>query len=84
MGDAARLGALAVSAETIRLRDQWGNEHRATVQDEGRVRIGDSELVIATNGDGSVRIEGGRNTRAWSVVAADLRWVFINGDVFTF
>jgi len=82
--DAARLGTLAVAGETILLRDQWGNEHRATVQDRGHVRIGDSELVISTNGDGSIRIEGRRNTRAWSVAVADVRWVFINGDVFTF
>ena len=77
MDDVARLGTVAVADETIILRDQLGNEHRATIQPDGRVRVGDVELKAARDGEGGVRVEGARNTFAWSVMAGDLRWVFV-------
>lgn len=84
MDDVARLGTVVVADETIVLRDHLGNEHRATIQPDGRVRVGDVELTTAGLGDGGIRIEGSRNTMAWSIVSGDLRWVFIKGEVFTF
>jgi acetyl-CoA/propionyl-CoA carboxylase biotin carboxyl carrier protein len=82
--DVARLGTVAVADETIILRDQLGNKHRATIQPDGRVRVGDVELKAVSDGEGGVRVEGARNTFAWSVVAGDVRWVFVSGEVFTF
>ena len=71
-------------ADSIVLRDQWGNEHRASIEPNGSVRIGDIALKIEDVSDGSIRIEGVRNTVAWVAMSADVRWVFIKGEVFTF
>jgi 3-methylcrotonyl-CoA carboxylase alpha subunit len=68
----------------IVLRDQWGNEHRATVDSNGEVRIGDCTFLIHNDADGSVRLQGARNTQAWAVTANDRRWVFINGEIYMF
>jgi len=70
-------------ADTIVLRDQQGQEHRATVDPQGVVHVGDVDVKIETAPDGSVRI-GAEGTRAWTAASSDLRWVFVNGEVYTF
>ena len=71
-------------ADTIVVRDQQGREHQATVDPQGMVRVGDAEVKVEALPDGSVRIRGAGDTRAWTAVSSDLRWVFVNGEVYTF
>jgi biotin carboxyl carrier protein len=70
--------------ETILLRDQWGGEYQASVQADGRVRVGDTDVTVDAHPDGSVRIHAGHGTPAWATISSDRRWVFLNGEVFTF
>jgi 3-methylcrotonyl-CoA carboxylase alpha subunit len=73
-----------VAGDTIVLRDQWGAEHRAIVEANGEVRIGDAVVRIHVASDGSVRVAGTSHTQAWAITSQDRRWVFIDGEIYTF
>jgi acetyl/propionyl-CoA carboxylase alpha subunit len=73
-----------VAAEVLTLRDSAGREHRATVGTDGTVTVGDVTLRVETAVDGSLAVSGPRHVVAWAAESGDLRWVFVNGDVFVF
>lgn len=64
---------------TITLRDSRG-EHRATIDDDGAVTVDGAEIATRIAGPGEVRVA--EMGRAFVAVAGDVRWVFLNGDVF--
>ena len=70
--------------ETVVLRDQSGSEHRATISGAGEVTVGDTAVRTRPAIDGSVQVQGNRTARAWAAVSEGTRWVFIDGEVFTF
>lgn len=73
-----------MGARTVNLRDDRGLR-RATITDAGTVRIDDGpDMVVVTCPDGAVRIGDAPAHTAWAVVAGDLRWVFLNGEVYRF
>jgi 3-methylcrotonyl-CoA carboxylase alpha subunit len=47
-----------------------------------RVRAEGEVFEIASDGHGSLRIAGARSTTAWAVAADDVKWIFVNGQVF--
>lgn len=70
-------------ARTLTLRD--GSRHYLVeVADDGAVRVDGGDAIAATPAaDGSVRV--GRPARtAWVASSGDVRWVFLDGDVFRF
>jgi 3-methylcrotonyl-CoA carboxylase alpha subunit len=47
-----------------------------------RVRAEGQVFEITSDGHGSLRIAGERNTTVWAVAADDVMWVFVDGRVF--
>lgn len=79
--------------ETLILRDDSGREHRARLGTGGMVTIGDTSLSVRTAPDGSLQVVHATNATnaphapnalAWAVTVDDTRWVFVDGEIFTF
>jgi biotin carboxyl carrier protein len=76
--------------ETLILRDDSGREHRARLGTGGMVTIGDTSLSVRTAPDGSLHVINAPNATdspnalAWAVTVDDTRWVFVDGEIFTF
>jgi biotin carboxyl carrier protein len=72
-----------MSVRTLTLvRDD--QEQRVDVLADGRVRVGEHVFTIQRDGTGGFRIAGETATTAWSVMAGDVRWVFLNGRAYQF
>jgi len=57
-------------------------EHAVELRSNGgaqEARVGDAVYTTAAERDGSLRIGG---ARAWAVAAGDVRWVFVEGEVY--
>jgi 3-methylcrotonyl-CoA carboxylase alpha subunit len=67
---------------TLKLK-HGGTEYGVTILDEERVLVGEVEVPVKANGDGSVRI-GSPGRRAWPLASGSTRWVFVDGRVFEF
>lgn len=63
------------------LRDQSGVEHAVELGQDGSVVVSDRMIRVVTTRRGEVR--AGERT-AWLVDDGTLRWVFIDGQVYTF
>jgi biotin carboxyl carrier protein len=68
----------------IVLRDEHGAEHRARIDPDGVVTVGDLPVSVRRDPDGSIRVLGEQSTVAWTTVAGDTVWVFLDGRVFLF
>jgi biotin carboxyl carrier protein len=73
-----------MSNRIVVLEDSAGAEHRAEIQPGGVVRIGDRTTVVTPLPDGSFRLESDANRLAWAAADGDVRWVFVDGQVYTF
>lgn len=71
-------------AETIVLRDHHGRLHRIELTPDGMARLDGTAVTVRPGPDGCARVEGPANALAWTAVVGDTRWVFVNGQVFTF
>ena len=69
-------------SKTLKLK-YGGSEHTVTILDGGRVRVGDAEVPVNANGDGSVRI-GSPGRTAWATASGSTRWIFLDGRVYEF
>ncbi len=71
-------------ARTLTLRD--GRQTYAVVAgDDGRVRVDGAEgLPVTPAADGIVRIGTAPARTAWVAASGDVRWVFLDGQVFRF
>lgn len=69
--------------EPVTLLDEFGTSHRVSAED-GIVRVGDAAVRVHRFRDGRFLLEGDRNLAAWGAVVGDTRWVFLDGQVFTF
>jgi acetyl/propionyl-CoA carboxylase alpha subunit len=72
-----------MSEGTALLRDGSGSEHRVDTTAEG-VRVGGFLVRAEVQPDGAIRLHDGRTRLAWVAISGDIRWVFIDGEVFTF
>jgi biotin carboxyl carrier protein len=70
-------------SEGALLRDESGSEHHVAATAEG-VRVGGSLVHAEVQPNGAIRLQDGRTHLAWVAVSGDVRWVFIDGEVFTF
>jgi len=61
------------------LRDARG-EYRATIGEEARVSIDGVTIAATVWAPGEVRV--GETGRAWVASSGDVRWVFLDGEVF--
>ena len=68
-------------ARTLILRDEAG-EHRATLDDTGRVSIDGIAIPVMDVGGGIVRVGEDTARTAWVAAAGDVRWVYLDGEVF--
>jgi biotin carboxyl carrier protein len=72
-----------VAARTLLLRDSAGNEYQIEATPDG-VTIEGAIVRVEPQANGAVRVDSGQARLAWTVTAGDVRWVFIDGDVFVF
>ena len=61
------------------LRDARG-EYRATIGEDGRVSIDGVTIAATVSAIGEVRV--GETGRAWVASSGEVRWVFLDGEVF--
>ncbi|MEO8075302.1 MAG: biotin/lipoyl-containing protein [Acidobacteriota bacterium] len=67
---------------TVMLRESQA-EHKAIVRDDGTVSVGDGAPVAVRVGrDGEVRVGDPLPRVAWTVAAGEMRWVYLDGEVF--
>lgn len=72
-----------MTGRTMKLRDERG-EYVVTLED-GRVAVdGGDPIATAPGADGIVRIGDSQRRTAWVAAAGDARWVFLDGQVYTF
>ena len=67
----------------VLLRDSSGGEHRVETTADG-VRVDGSVVTVEPQPNGVIRVDDGRTRLAWAAIAGDLRWVFLDGEVFVF
>jgi 3-methylcrotonyl-CoA carboxylase alpha subunit len=73
-----------VAARTRRFRDDEG-EHRVEIGDDGRVTVdGGGPVAARVLPDGAIRIGEDPAVVGWVAAEGDVRWVFIDGEVFRF
>jgi biotin carboxyl carrier protein len=61
-----------------------GDDEFTVTTDEGQAAVNGAEPVAATTrADGSLRV-GDPPKTAWAVVSGEMRWVFYDGQVYTF
>jgi acetyl/propionyl-CoA carboxylase alpha subunit len=65
------------------LRDSAGDEHRIETTVDG-ARIGGSLVTVEQQLNGAIRVDDGQARLAWATMSGDLRWVFVDGEVFVF
>ena len=82
-GSGSRTGAADVAPSRQLLRSSDGQEYRAELEGDA-VAVGGTCVRVQHQADGSLRVDAGRAQRAWAVAAGDVRWVFIDGQVFVF
>jgi 3-methylcrotonyl-CoA carboxylase alpha subunit len=71
---------MAAERLTLRLGD---HEFEVDLLDARAVRIGGDVLHLQADADGGIRADGLPGV-AWTAVAGDTRWVFLDGEVFEF
>ncbi len=79
MVDNQGLGALM--ARTLTLRDDRG-ERRVSIDLEGEVIVDGAAVRVARDGAGIVRVGHDASHAAWVAAAGDVRWVYLDGEVF--
>lgn len=52
------------------------------ILDDGQVVVDEVAVVTRSIGDGEVRVGAGASTVAWVAASGDIRWVFVNGNVY--
>ena len=70
--------------DAIVLRDAAGREHRVQRGSDGLITVGDVKLTIRTAPDGSLHFPGTPSHVAWAATVGGTRWVYVDGEVFTF
>jgi geranyl-CoA carboxylase alpha subunit len=73
-----------VADEIIVLRDRSGREHRVAIGGDETITTDGVTVHVRLATDGSLQISGEKNLVAWAVVSEQTRWVFFQGNVFTF
>jgi biotin carboxyl carrier protein len=57
-------------------------EHRVSVNEDSAVRVDDVAVKAQPLGDGAVRIHERTGHVAWVATAGDVRWVYLDGEVY--
>lgn len=76
-----------MAGRTMKLRD--ANGEYTIMRDEGRVTVrvtvnGGQPVPTCPGADGTVRVGAHPARTAWTAIAGDVRWVFLDGQVHTF
>ena len=66
---------------TLVLRDDSG-EHSARIDEQGRVHIDDAIVSTSSIAPGELRVGDDPPRKAWVASAGDVRWVYLDGEVF--
>jgi acetyl/propionyl-CoA carboxylase alpha subunit len=67
--------------QRLTITDERG-EHTVAILDDGQVVVDEVAVVTRSIGDGEVRVGAGGSTVAWVAASGDMRWVFVNGNVY--
>ena len=67
--------------QTLILRDDRG-ERRATVDENGTVSVDGAVVTVGATAPGEVRVGEGTGRPAWVAAASDVRWVYLDGEVY--
>lgn len=68
---------------TVLLRDPRGESHRVTFADPDTVSVdGGAPIPVRVGFEGQIDVGDTAVRTAWSVASGDVRWVFLDGDVF--
>ena len=65
----------------LTISDERG-EHTVAILEDGRVVVDEVAVVTRSIGDGEVRVGADASTVAWVAASGDIRWVFVNGNVY--
>lgn len=68
----------------VTLRDEAGRIHRVEWNPDGELSVGDTRMRVGPAVDGSLVIDGAAHRHAWAAASGSVRWVFLDGEVFTF
>jgi acetyl/propionyl-CoA carboxylase alpha subunit len=73
-----------MASHTVILRDGHGDS-RTAVSGDGVVRVDGGPPITATlRPDGAIRIGEAPARTVWAVATGDIRWVFLDGEVYRF
>jgi 3-methylcrotonyl-CoA carboxylase alpha subunit len=61
-----------------------GNQQYTVSVGAESVRVGDRDVAVRVQADGSLRVGNSSNALAWSVASGDSRWVFFDGELYEF
>jgi len=67
--------------QRLTITDERG-EHTVAILDDGQVVVDEVAVVTRSIGDGEVRVGADGSTVAWVTASGDMRWVFVNGNVY--
>ena len=70
-------------ARTVLLRE-GDTEHRVVIRDDGHVEVAERIFEAVVTAPGVVRIGETDRRTAWTAVAGDVRWVFLDGETYRF
>jgi biotin carboxyl carrier protein len=74
-----------MAERTVTLRDALGDTHRVAGGDVGTVSVdGGDPIAVHVTPTGEVHLGERRIRTAWTAAAGDIRWVFLDGEVFEF
>jgi acetyl/propionyl-CoA carboxylase alpha subunit len=67
----------------VTLRDARGDSHRVVFGSDGTASVDDGPpLTVRTGSRGRVDVGDGPIQTVWCAASGDVRWVFLNGEVF--
>jgi 3-methylcrotonyl-CoA carboxylase alpha subunit len=69
---------------TVTLRDETGRELSVEVDSAGQVLVDGRPFETTVSADGSISVNNETRARAWTTVQGNVRWVWLDGRVFTF
>jgi 3-methylcrotonyl-CoA carboxylase alpha subunit len=68
---------------TAILRDGEGREYRVELSG-GTIAVDGVAVEAARTADGALHVRAPQNVTVWAAISGHLRWVFVDGRVFTF
>ena len=70
-----------MAGHNVILRDERGVEYDVAVTPDGSVTVGTRTMTVVKSHPGELRVA---ERTVWAATDGDLRWVFVDGQVYTF